>query len=87
LNQEKPGFYDDCRFYRTVALFMFFGHGPSCIILPPVDPGIMVELNLPESLHSDKQAGGGVAVVTVQAIEEKALLLPPNPEQKMMQRY
>ncbi len=70
-------------FAGLMALLMFFWTWTIPVILPPVtDPGIMVELNLPdEPPITLKQAGGGGGGGNpVQAIEEKGTAsAPPQP--------
>ena len=69
-------------FAGLLALLMFFWTWTIPIILPPItDPGIMVELNLPEDPPVFKQAGGGGGGGNpVQAIEEKGTAsAPPQP--------
>ena len=71
-------------FAGLLALLMFFWTWTLPIIIPPVaDPGIMVELNLPEEPVFAKQAGGGGGGNPVQAIGEKGTAYaPPQPGTK-----
>lgn len=70
-------------FAGLLALLMFFWTWTIPIILPPVtDPGIMVELNLPEEppVVLKEAGGGGGGGNPVQAIEEKGTAsAPPQP--------
>jgi hypothetical protein len=70
-------------FAGLLLLIMFFWTWTlPAIILPPVDPGIMVELNLPEEppIQIRQAGGGGGGGNPVQAIEEKgSASAPPQP--------
>lgn len=70
-------------FAGLLALLMFFWTWTIPIILPPVaDPGIMVELNLPEEppVVLKEAGGGGGGGNPVQAIEDKGTAsAPPQP--------
>src|SRR5687767_8770154 len=71
-------------FAGLMALLMFFWTWTLPIIIPPVaDPGIMVELNLPEEPVFARKAGGGGGGNPVQAIGEKGTAYaPPQPGTK-----
>jgi hypothetical protein len=70
-------------FAGLLALLMYFWTWTIPVILPPVaDPGIMVELNLPEEppITLKEAGGGGGGRNPVQAIEEKGTAsAPPQP--------
>jgi len=70
-------------FAGLLLLLMFFWTWTlPAIILPPVDQGIMVELNLPEEppIQIKQAGGGGGGGNPVQAIEEKGTAsAPPQP--------
>ena len=72
-------------FASGLALLMFFWTWTIPIIIPPIiDPGIMVELNLPdEPAVFAKEAGGGGGGNPVRAIGEKGTAhAPPQPGTK-----